>query len=598
MSVPQNQLAALLNLSQPAQRTPLSQQAHSLQPFMLSLDGGLATYPADIFRPPNQARVLNNVLQSRQRGVYTNRDAGWIRQRPAAIGTNILEFGKFIDARGKQTLLLQSDDTLYSYDLATSLETAILSGFAVKTPCFRNFGVITAGASPNVVMTNGDSPMAINITSVTAAAPFGLNGNVNPLFFGQTAGPLPVKTYSKPTICEVFSNRMVYAGFDGVNHPDTANDVLICNFGSFNTVTQSGPITATDGGIISVPPVLGSIRCLKSLRLTNQQIQEVLVIGCTDGVAVVTGHDATSFNMVVLTDEFGIPSNRAILQIMNDLLFLADDGIRQFSSLLVNASLLTATLTYDLQDVINAMDQDTLQNAFVVHHRSTKDIQFWFPTAGNPQGLGVCSNALVCNYSASNVTAGSNGQAAYNFVPVWSTRDSTNVQCGIDIKDPTESGARVFLGGGYDGVLQKHYRGNLFDGEPVPFDIIFALASTGDPATGSSIRKMIFQCPGDGEKFLAQSAFYETQGDHAGTTKKQLAEQDPFLINTTEQSETILGQWVMGNSAFPSNHTHLIDYEPTGEGRYVELEAFGNDASHFIDIAGVEVILSGGGTRR
>ena len=592
MSVDSSQLIS------PIQQTPLSQQGKSLQLTQLILSDGLATYPADILRKQTQAKILSNLLQSRRRGIWTNRDCGWVRGRSSTFnsGAAILDFGIFYTPTGTAVMLFQAGSKLYSYDLTTHTETQLLTGLnATAVPCMRPFMATAASSTPITIYTSSKSTQAAKITAANAAAVFNLNGGTASNW-GSTAAPLAVKTYASPAFCEPYGNRMVYGGFDATTNTSTGMDVLITNFGTYDTVSQSGTLLATDGGVFTVPPILGPITGIRSKKLSNQTNDEVVIIGCQRGVAVITGTDATDYSLKIATREFGIVSNRTWVDLMNDLLFVADDGVRTFSNLAINSNLLTSSLTFELQDLINSFDKQHLANIWAIHHRDTKDVQFWFPLAADGSS-GQCQHALVMNYAA-NISG-----PQTTITPCWSTRDGTAVASGTEFPDQNTGNTlnplvKTFYGGGYDGLLQKHYNGNLFDTTPVPFQAVFALASNGNPALGQSVRKVVFLTSGGSQKFIANAYFYETQGDQYGSTIRRGAPQSNTLLQAPSGSGTALGTWVLGVSAFPSDYTRLVDFEPSGEGRFLELQVLGNSSDHYVDLLGAEIILSGGGTRR
>jgi hypothetical protein len=350
-------------------------------------------------------------------------------------------------------------------------------------------------------------------------------------------------------------------------------------------------VAATDGVIISVPPILGKLTGLRTYKLSNATNDEVLIIGCANGVAVVVGTSAVNYQLRILTREYGVLSNRCWVDLLGDLLFLATDGVRLFSTVNNNANLTIDTLTFELQDLLNSIEFTSASKAFAVHHKATQDIQFWFPVDG--EGTGRNSHALVMNY----------GKWAYDrsSAPTWSTRDGTQVGCAIDFPDQATAGRNKLkmFAGGYDGVLQVHYSGNQYDGMPNVFEAVLPLVSGGNPATGQSIRKILFITSGGDQKFLANLFSYVTMGDEFGSTVRLQADQVDTLCQTLPSGGTVLGtSWVLGTSSFPTDHTKLIDYEPTIEGRFLEVQIKGNDSSHQVDLLGAEFILSGGGTRR
>src|ERR1700721_2878328 len=99
------------------------------------------------------------------RGIWSNPTGiGWSLQRNAVFngGAAFKDFGTFVDSQGNQTLLFQAGNTLYSYNLTTSVETAYTGSLAnlstslVNLPTMRAFVDSTSSIAPYTVYTNGD----------------------------------------------------------------------------------------------------------------------------------------------------------------------------------------------------------------------------------------------------------------------------------------------------------------------------------------------------------------------------------------------------------------------------------------------------------
>jgi hypothetical protein len=582
---------------------PYSQAGVSQQPSVQVLSNGMVSYVADYLRDQSSAKLMVNLLQSRKQGVWTSRDNGIARYDSHVYnaGATLSGFGSYFDVNNVQNLVFQAAANLYAYNFSTKNATAILTGGHSGIPTFRQFQPNQAGATTVTIGTYQSATQAggqpIKIIQAGTASTFGLNGGtVSAHVWGATAAPLAVKTYSQPAFCEAFLNRMAYGGFQDTTLPANYYDVLITNAGLFDTVSQNSTLEDTDGVVVQVPAICGRITSLKSVQLSNQNNAQALMIGCQNGVCLVQGTGALSFGVVVLTLQFGIPSNQALMQVSNDVIFLATDGIRAFSSLVINANLITSALSYGIQDVIQTLDQANLQYAFVCGNRNTKDIQFWLPQLGpnNASSNGVCNLAIVMNYGNSSSGVASIPGLNFNL----SLREGMTQASAIEFQDPNNNYQWTMFGGGYNGVLYTHYTGNLNDKMALPWVVTFPLASaTNNPATGFSVRKISIITEGPGaENYYAACGFLEMMAN--GTLLRQQNSQGAFNLQTPTVSTTILGTWVLGQSAFPSNFTQLAEFEPTGEGRFMELQLTGYNSSNVIDLIGAHYILSSGGTRR
>ena len=378
---------------------PLASSGQTSQ-FRQLLTSGMSSYVADYLRPQTTAKLLSNLMQSRKQGVWTNRDAGITKYVSTLFnsGAPINEFGQFIDNNGKQQLLEACGSELIWYNLATAVQTNLITLPTTFTnnpdalyplfPCIREFQTEQAGTTLYTIVTHPQlvEPYTINASGV--AATFQLNANAGTGYWGYLVSPIVSQNtvYGYPALCEPFLGRMAYAGFPigFQTNPPAQNspsvyDILITNFGYYNTVTQSAPLEATDGVRLQVPAICGRPTALKTIQLNNSTNSQALLVGCEYGVCIIQGTDATNLGCIILTTEYGIPSNRCIIPILNDAIFLANDGIRSFSATALNANLLTSSLSYGLQDLVQTWDQTWLNQAFAVRHRLTKDIQFWMP---------------------------------------------------------------------------------------------------------------------------------------------------------------------------------------------------------------------------
>lgn len=387
---------------------------------------------------------------------------------------------------------------------------------------------------------------------------------------------LTKKTYSKPQFCCYFNNRMAYFGFaPGSN---AALDVLISNQGLAGSFTTNVPILATDAVSFTIPG-LGLPTGMAAFRLTNTNNQEVLILGFQRGIAVVMGNgvtsDASTYNADILTYEFGLMSNRTFAQIQNDIHFLSTNGWRSFSNLTINANLLNAALTYEMQDVIASITtlpitgSNILYNAqaFAVHHRATLEVQFWFPTTADAVSSSYQNqHAIIMNYNTLN-------PVPQQITPIFSQKGGTAIACGIEFQG-------VFYGGGYDGHLQQHYSGNTYNGVAIQGSITLCLISAPNVQQSMELRQGQVVTEGvNAQKFNMQAYFY---------TKQQST---GSLLRTLSPEGT---QVLTGSS---SGFINQVYFEATGEGQYIEFDLTTTDATECLDFAGLVWTGTVGGLR-
>lgn len=553
----------------PVSMTPLSRDGKSLQAGMLTALGGLATNIGSLLRGPDQCKVLNN-LQMLVRGVWTSRGIGWTRHRASAFngGTAFKDFSFFIDNAGLRTLLFQCGDDVFSYTGTT--ETTVVGLTSLSTanavlPCMRRSYSVVTGTSV-VIFCNGDiEPRKITNLSTSGALQF--NGAGWPQAF---AG----KTYSKPKFCEPFGTRFVYGGFPGAT---TAFDILISDHGNPETFTISTPLVATDGAVFTYPPELGQLMSLRSYFIDDEN--EVIIGGCSDGVFIIRGNTALVFSLKILTRQFGIPSNRCFVEVGNDLIYLSTEGIRRFSSLFERAVLKNDALTWIIQDLINLIDKDNWHKAHAVHHASTQEIWFWVPLAGDG---GECKHAFILNYNNDASVGG-------NIAPIWSTRDGTTVACSINFKG-------VQYGGGTDGLLQVWYSGNLYDTSAINFQLTSSLISLGNPSQKASTKKFTVVTDGGAQQFRIRTNVYKRIS--GGDFRKQTAMPSSKQLQGSAGASTALGSWILGLSAFPSEHVKPLDFDPAANGTFFDVELVSSSTDDALDYFGVAYTLSGGSYER
>jgi streptogramin lyase len=151
------------SIPSPSSYSPLSLTGHSLQSGLLTVNEGQWSNLSELLRQQTQAKLLYN-FQMLRRGTWSNPTGiGWTLQRSADFnsGAAFMDFGVLTDSQGNKTLLFQVGNTVYSYNLSTSTESAYtgaltgLSTSLVNLPCMRGFVDSTNSIAPYTVYTNG-----------------------------------------------------------------------------------------------------------------------------------------------------------------------------------------------------------------------------------------------------------------------------------------------------------------------------------------------------------------------------------------------------------------------------------------------------------
>lgn len=533
-----------------------------MPPLTLSAEAGLATYVSDLRRPTTKAKVLNNVNQVK-RGVVTSRVRGWERVRADDFngGAKFLGFSEFIlAADGSKNLIFQVGDKIYSYDFGTETETEIANSLdPAAIPNFAMFQPYASGPSFGIFSNGEDEPL--KITDLSTSAAFELNGSA----YGggaATTSPMPAKSYGIPKFVVPFLDRLLIFGFPD---DDTRYDVLITNTGEAEVVTQSSPLIPTDGDMRQLPPRLGDPTGGISFRLSNADNIQIALIACENGVCMLSGTDATNFSLTVLTEEYGIPSNHTWIPLYNDMWFFSDKGLTSFSTLASNSSLLTDMLSMDIQDIIARVNPAHAYKIHAYHNKRTQDIVVWLPLDANTE----CQDAIIANYNNDFSQPG-------RPVPQWFTKSGTTVTASIYFNKES-------IGGGIDGVLQRHYVGTKYDTAPVPFEIMTALMGVQNPLKSMQIQEIGVVCEGAAQRFI-MNAFQYVRTVKESMIRNQAKPQDFRMTADDTGTQTILDSWIADSSSFPADQVKVLkQYSCLGACDFVEFQIKGQDEDDNID---------------
>lgn len=497
--------------------------------------------------------------------------------------------------------------TTISYNaVADDTFTSIAQAMAALMNASQNLlkmGVVALAIGNTVVTINPNVTVPITFTATygahtfVTAAGFGSSGAASMTFTpGSTTqvwpGVFNGSTYTKPTLVASFSNRVAYTGFAGTGASGNAVvfDLLISSLNDAEQFHQSAPPTASDAWAVTIPAVCGAPTALHSLKLNTNVSSEVLIIGCQNGMCIISGTDATSFNLQIYSKAWGVPSNRAFAELDNALIFLATDGFRIYTGQNNNSNLITDTMSVDFYDEFLKIDRTAWANAHAVHHRDTQEVWFWVPyTIGDG---GVPQHAFVMAY---NTLDGN---------PIWYFVDNTSCTASIEFNS-------TFYGGNEVGVIQKWYGCNNYDDAVSGFttaenilpgaQLVFSLIGVGNPSQMCSINRVVIGASKNDQRFLVNASGYELMDD--GSTRKQQQLPLNFTVASVSRPQTVLApatpaEWTLGFSAFPqTNSKFLSDYVPQGHARFWEFSLACNDSSHNLDFTFLEATISIGGTR-
>lgn len=556
-------------------QTDLSVKGRSLQGGFIDGMGGLKSNVSSLLRAPNEFEVLDN-FQMLKQGIWSSPTGiGWQRHKSTAInsGARMWALNYYMENTGVRTPLIFSGNNVYTYNIGTTTETLLYTvggGGIVAPPTMRRFRVPASNEASLIICMAGQQP--VKMTGAASVATLQANAaNWPQTIFGRA--------YSAPELCEIFNYRVVFARF--VAGTAVFNDVLISNLASPETFTLGAPPASTDGSLFLIPADFGRITSLRSHRLSNLLLDEILIIGCERGMWMLTGNGPANYSLKPLTSEVGMYGNHTWVQVGNDLMFLSTGGIRTLSGILNNQILQMDTVSRGINDLIQQIDTTAAANAFSYHNPQTQEIQWWVPLTGDS---GNNAHAFILNYN--------NPESAGGAISArWSTKSGTSVACAGNF------GTAQMYGGGYNGLLQQHYTGNTYDGSTIQFNLRTAVISLGNPSQKQSVRNVSVVADGGDQGFNITVYFFTKMIN--SQFFKRVGSPSNFRLESANPPTTILGSWVLGISAFPSQANLKVgDFQPIGNGQFVQVEIVSTKATDALDYSGIEYTLSGGSIQR
>lgn len=557
---------------QDATTTELMQNGRSLKSSILTLDGGLVSNISDLLRDKDSAKVLNN-LQMLKKGIWTNVGTGRTRMTDATSSTIsstcITEMAQHTTSAGVNRLVLVNGSIFLNATLNTAssppavtltdVTPAAYSASPQGVPCLRSFN-------------------ANNLLYVCSnVAPLKWNGDTGTKF--STLGGWPItyatKTYSYPAFVEVFANRACFAGF-----PDQPSSIVFSDQNDPATYTIGSG--ATNGGIFECPSQLGKITGLRTLRLANDTTDQVLIVGCERGMAMITGYSGSTFALKDLTREYGLRSNRSWIQLQNDLYFLATDGIRRFSQLVAGSSLLNSGVTFGVQDLINLIDPTKGQLAFAVHHPATQEVHYFVPA--NTATVGP-RYEIILNYN----TDGKPGEALTPIISTKSAYTGEEAACGIEYEGKMYTFTNTV--GGSTFRMCQEYLGDTYEGTAISWEYFSPLIGANSPSQSASLRKLLVITEGGDQAFTASVFTLDTLANGATEYKARASRS----YSVTASTITKYGTWASGTT---TTYPKLIDVSSDGNGRYWAIRLTGSSSSDKIALVGVQAVLTVGGWKQ
>lgn len=546
---------------QPAQMSSLSKSAKNFLPFFVSPDKGLILTSGLLARPLDAAAELTNYHFN---GIaWTTNGYGYNLHRAGAFngGAAFKEFGVHFVENGTPKFLQQVGTKVQLYNPLdnpdTAVESELFSATSETYPTFRSF-------SPKfLIYTNGvDNPQKWD----GAAASFS----------ALTGFPITIGTdvYQKPKYCETFQGRMAFAGF-----ADLPYSVILSKFDDPENYDVSGTSPAR-AGIFKIPSQLGPIVSLKMAKLSQGTNEEILIVGCKKGIAIISGIDAGSFRRDIMTQKFGCINNRCWLQIDDQMWLFATDGIRPISLNTTISNLLNATATYPLFKAINARNLTAPDQPFVLDNAIRQEAIWYFPQSAEVRNR----RGLIMNYA----TLPDAVRFSVKEYQIETAVPSSwyGPACGIEYEGR-------FLCGGYNGLLQNHYSGKLFNDKAPRFMYRSAAMQASTPGQEMGTLDQEIICEGPGQKFRFSVFAYTRVGNDI--VRQQVWSE---VVESSGGSEAILGQWILGVNTLGGERHHRFFCCAPGHGNYFDFEISGDETDYGVGLVGIFATFAAGGKKQ
>lgn len=544
--------------TQPAQQTALGKEGHGLLPRYWVPNRGLVKRSSLPMLPEDACTVAKNV---RWNGLtWTTQKIGWSEVRASVFGNGaILEQAVHWNSAGEEIYIHQAGSLVQKYDpvLGGSETTLFTASSTTALPCMRSF-------SPNYFLyVNGvDVPKKWDGTTWASIPAF-------PVISGGSI-------YATPKLVETFNNRPVYSAF-----PNNPYAVIIGNFNNPDAITIP-KVLATDGGIYFVPSQLGPVTTIRAMQLSITSPEQILLIGCKNGFAFISGVDADSFQMVALqSNKWGMPSNRAWFTIDTTTYGLCSDGIRPFNSNLYLSNLVSSSLSFPVHPLITAINKARGEQIFCLDNSDELEVAFYYCTGGD-----IFNNsALIMGYSEIALELIRFSQKQFP-----SGGSTYSPACGIKFKDR-------YFSGGFDGKLQEQYTSNKFNDVGFDYEIGSPLFPAPTPAQEASIRGLCIVTEGDTTRFTVESSAWTPQAAGSQQLKKTVTANLDVEYNT--DGTTALGTtFILGSATFGGSQYNISPLNPPGGGKAHQFKLKGNTDNGDLNLIGIFGTLIGGGTRQ
>ncbi|MGE0200347.1 MAG: hypothetical protein AB7P76_05195 [Candidatus Melainabacteria bacterium] len=504
--------------------------------------GGMNTrYNEVSLRDAEAEDILN--LHTTQTGSWSSRNTGFVRRHDTALdsGAAIRSLYHYQPEQGQARIVVGAGDKLWVFEPGLSGFTQIHAG-------------LTSNQRMNFVTMNG---RLIGCNGVDTPIRWDGTGNVETL--DGWPPEVPGVTPGYPGISALFNNRLVFAG-------DTQNPSLLY-LSELETPENFTPDTgATSAGAIQVSPGDGErITGLKSLFLPIEN-EEVLIIFKENTTYMLTGHDADTFNLQRLSQEFGAVNHHSIVVVGNELMFLSREGVTTLSTATLQGNLTTGFISDKIRRRFDRLNPESLNESFAIHLRNRQEV-WWFV----PDGSAMENNrVLVYNYAN-----------AAQVGPVWSVRSGITAACGALVEG-------VLYTGSYSGFVHQQLIGNSYDGEAIEWRYRTPFYDFSSPRIRKRIRDIQF--------YLRQIAPSSITLRSTWDVRRAVSAQESETLAVVPEGEySLFGASVYGSQTYNDVGVAMVQSMPPGSGRTFQMELSGNAVNQPVEIEGWTISAMYGG---
>jgi hypothetical protein len=503
--------------------------------------GGMNQQVNDLLLQSNQAEEITN-LHAVSSGRWSGSNVGYTPVNATALGNG------------------EPVQSLYEYTTVAGVTHTI-------AVCGTQLLAIEKGSGQSGVIYTGLSASSMPMTFTTFnGLLIGTNGSNPPIQWNGldaasilTGWPpvIPGISVGNPSISDVFANRLVFSG-DALN-PSVVYLSALESSGNFTPTTG-----ATSAGAIQVSPGDGQrITALKTLFLPLEN-EEVLVIFKETATYLLTGQDPGTFTLQNLSGEFGAVSHRSITQVGNDLMVLSKEGITAISTATTQGNLTSGFVSNPIRSQLLRLNPFKLGNSFCLHLRWRQEV-WWFVTESNTT---LNQSVLVYNYGINRA---------------WSKRT------GIEALSGLVSEGKLYTGN-YSGFIHRQLTGNTYNGQPVPWTYRTGFYDFASPRQRKRIK--------DIQLFLRQISALSFKVHCYWDFRRSAQQRETRQLSITpDASSSTYGLSRFGADPYHLIGTSVLQFTPSGSGRYFQMELTGDSTNTPVEIEGWIITTLDGGTR-